>query len=84
MSFDGACAGCGAEVSDETGAVLEMDGDGHRYYCSRCRPGQGWTIADLQAMRAENEVQRELARNVGELRIIEAGGAEILRLFGRK
>jgi len=41
----------------------------------------GYTIADLQAMKAETQVQRDLARLNAELRIVEAGGADILDLF---
>lgn len=74
------CHGCGTPVDEETGISLEMDDFGaHNYYCLTCRPlSHGYTVADLQAMRAENEVQRELARGRAELRIVEADGMDVL------
>ncbi len=80
-----ACADCGAPVSQETGITLEIVGDVHTYYCPDCRPpGRGYTLSDLQAMKAETQVQRELARADRELIIIEAGGFDVLdHLQGR-
>jgi len=80
------CHDCGTEISDQTGMTLEIVGDTHTRYCLTCRPpGRGYTLADIEAMKAETQIQRELARAAGELRIIEAGGFDLLdHLQGRR
>jgi hypothetical protein len=75
------CVGCAVEI-DPGNACLEIVGEVHRLYCLTCRPpGRGYSISDLQAIRAETQIQRDVARLSRELRVVEAGGADILGLF---
>lgn len=73
------CTSCGHPI-DPRNACLEMDDAGkHELYCLTCRPpGRGYALSDLQAMKDENAIQRELARGNRELHIIEAGGMDVL------
>lgn len=82
MSDTYRCAGCGTVVNEETGWCYEGDLNSNAIsgpYCPTCRPpGRGYTLEDLQKMKIENEVQRQLARSAAELAIIEAGGMDVL------
>lgn len=59
------CSVCGQELTAETGWAMSTtlaDGAPITLYCDGCNPdkGRGYTLSDLQAMKAENQVQRDL------------------------
>jgi hypothetical protein len=63
VTDDAKCCECNRAVSYETGFTLTGglgDNSQDRLYCPECAPdqGKGYTIADLEQMREENQAAR--------------------------